>query len=252
MDKTKFIVCINGFVRDEPEISFDFNSVTKYAYCPIIKYEGNTEKTSVENFYKRYGSNNCFVELYDNYDRSVYTNLVKSLNVPLFDKEKIPHDGVFSYFNHIRGVLKKCVDSEKNSSDEDIILLMRPDINIVDIKYNEICDLLNDEMCDVLVKSSRERQRTCSDLYFLFKKKNISSFIELFDAYKKYLLEYYGTTKIKTIQNTFPEAIFWHHLNDVKKLKIKVIPSDTIKFEFSHVCNDSCKHSIMKKLQSEK
>lgn len=248
MNDSKLIFCVFGFARHEPSHSFDFSSHKKYIYCPDIKFEGEIEKTTKEAFLQRYDSDNCVVELYSGYDRSKYTNILTSLDIPMYSKEKIPHDGILSYFYHIKKVLELCQKHEKNNSSDDTIVLVRTDMSIESIDIKSINEMLTE--CDIVVKSLKPKAN--SDRYFCFKKRHIGSFLDLYESYKTYLVDFYNDKR--TIPYTFPEAVFWYHLNNIKKLKIKSIDpdnSDSFVFKFDHICSESCKHNIIKKLESE-
>lgn len=238
--ENKFVFCIFGFVRSEPEHTFDFGAYTKYIYCPRIKFENEPEITNDNNFYNRYGPKTCNVRLYDNYDRSIFTKEVKNLNVPLLSSSgRIPHDGIFSFFDHVKKVLEYYLNSEPDSSMDDIIVLMRSDISVESIDLNSIKETLNEY--DVKVQGMN--RNVVADKYFCFKRKNISTFIDLYNSYKIYLSNFYHNNSVvgKKLKNTFPEHIFWYHVTQ-NNLTIMNKEEDLV-FKFKHVCSKFCKHN---------
>ena len=241
--KSSFAFCLYGFVRNAPDHTFDFSSYPKYAYCPKIKYEDKQEETSLGEFQTRFGEDYCNVFLYENYDRSKFTNLVKSLNVRVKEVRKPSHDGIFSYFYHVKKVLEYYLSKKPNSDPDDIIILMRSDISVDSIDLDSIANTLE----EFEVKVQGMGKDVIADKYFCFKRKYIKTFINLYDSYKDYLVKFYDKTtpSNKKPKHTFPEYIFWYHITN-NNLKIKNKEEDFV-FKFKHICNPYCKHKYLPK-----
>lgn len=227
-----FTFCIFGFVRDSPAHSMCFDEFNKFLYVPSLKYEDKSEKTSCEELKVRYGKNNIqSCEIYE-YDGSVFQTEVTKLKIPPVGMHYQQPARILSFFNHLKVVSQMC-QNNSSVSDNDIVVLLRSDIYIKKISFGNITTQL--ERCDVCVWK-KTRKGGYSDHFFCVKKKNLNIFVDLYEAYKKYI-KLFNDDKLPKLKNTGPESIFRYYFD---KLNLNVSCGNFIDYELNHICNKYC------------
>lgn len=227
-----FTFGIFGFSRNAPHHSISLDDFNKFFYMPSRKYEDKDEKTSLEELKVRYGCNNILgCELYD-YKGAIFQNEVKELGIPPIGMHFQQPARILSFFNHLRVVSQMCKQNE-SISDEDIIILLRADIKIKKINFNNINNKLKKNDICVWKKT---RKGGFADHYFCIKKNKIDVFIELYEMYKKYIKLFYDK-QLPSLKNTGPEFIFRYYFDE---LNLNVSCGNFIDYEQNHICNKYC------------
>lgn len=226
--------CFHGFVRDyPPKYKIDIKKFNNYIYVPSTRNENNRIKITNDQIYNVYGNNSKIV-IYD-YDKYKFIKKSKKLNIPKFNKYYQQSYRIFSFFNNLKESLLT-LDINKITDDE-IIILCRIDIGISVINYSKINELLRNN--DIIIHRRAEDQGY-DDKYFVFKKKSINVFLNLYDDYEKYLIDFYHNNNPDKLDSTRPEDIISLHF---KKYNQKIAIYAVIHYRFHHVCSEFCGHN---------
>ena len=227
-----FTFCVFGFVRNAPQHLVCFDKFKKFFYVPSLKLEDRQEKTSSEELKKRYGTHNIEeCEIYE-YDGSVFQDEVTDLGIPPIGMHYQQPARILSFFSHLKVVSQMCINNP-TTLDNDVVVLLRSDIRINKINFENITKQL--EKFDVCVRGKRRSGGFC-DHFFCVRKKNLNIFVNLYEAYKKYI-KLFNENKLPNMKNTGPESIFRYYFDE---LGIGVTASNFIQYELEHVCNKYC------------
>lgn len=230
-DGDNFVFCTYGFLRDMKPHRIDMNNINKFVYVPKIRYEDKDVEVTSEELEKRYGKKTTLCA-YD-YDASFFNEEVKKLNVDKFNKSFQQPQRILSFFKHIRDSLLMFLNDHRFDN-ETIIFLFRSDMGILSYDLKKSQELLKTN--DVIVeKFSGQGIR---DFWFVLKKKNIETFISLYDSYKEYLVNT-KNKKGKIPPRPTPEGILYYHINECGN---KIIDAPVMGVDWRHVCNKYCGH----------
>tara|TARA_E500000331_G_scaffold104142_1_gene100956 strand:- start:25 stop:771 length:747 start_codon:yes stop_codon:yes gene_type:complete len=230
-----FVFCIYGFLRDMQEYQVDTDDIHKFVYVPKKRYEDKDIEVTQDELNNRFGKN-YIADVYQ-YDSKFYYEECKKLNIPEFNSARQQPQRILSFFNHIKKSLELFEKSSHNFNDETIIFLFRSDIGIKKYDVELARKLLEDEG-DVVVEFFTKNG--FRDMFFVFKKKNISIFKTLYEASKQYIVNYHKGMDPKP-HNNVPEALLDFHIKQVNK---KVVSEKSVfEFTWKHICNKYCGHN---------
>lgn len=219
-------IALHGFVRNcSGSYNFDIKSNTykKYIYTPSIVNE-DTEEPSGPKLAK-FG--NSKIEIYQ-YDKQMLIEKAKKVTDKKFLNYYQQPYRIFSFFNNIRGAL-----SMIEGDPEEIILLARIDIGM-QINKEDIYHLINNY--DVLLGFPIGLDAT-EVKFFIFKLKHKHVFMNLYDDYEKYIVDY-----LEDKVDSRPESIFKYHFDNYN-LSYKFTDDKLVKYDFQHVCSRFCGHN---------
>jgi hypothetical protein len=235
-----------GFYRNSDNFTynFDIKNFKKYIYTPSIRNEDITEIITNDKLINKFGINSKIL-IYE-YNKNKFIDKYKKISDKNFLNYFQQGYRIFSFFNNIKGVLEMIKQDEFN--EDDIIILCRIDVGLKIKNMDEIKNIL--ETNDIIVtdilkmyKKIKKKKIFISDIVddkvFIFKYKNINIFINLYEDYEKYLINYFSNNIDKPLY-THPEYIFYYHL---KKNNLKIKKCDSISYVFKHVCSKYCGHN---------
>ena len=230
----KFIFGFFGFYREGYKYSYNFDikhtSYKKYIYSPRTINEDTEQLCNMKHLLHKFGKD-THITLYD-YDKQKHLDKCHLYNSDKFINPWYQQGyRIFSFFHHIQQVLQ-LVKQDKYDP-EDIIILARIDIGLTITNEYQLVELL--KMNDVIVTSMGDH--SVDDKVFIFKYKNIDTFINLYEDYGSYIQKFKNNDHDKPV-STRPEDIFFHHFT-VNHLKITTGP---VSCEFNHVCSKYCGH----------
>lgn len=229
----KCVFGLFGFYRQGHKYTYNFDikkTAYKYIYTPTTLNEDKAQLCNREHLIQKFGKDTK-ITLYD-YDKQKHLDKCHLYNSDKFINPWYQQGyRIFSFFHHIQQVLQR-IQQDKYDP-EDIIILTRIDIGLTITNENQLVELL--KMNDVIVTSMGEH--SVDDKVFIFKYKNIDTFINLYEDYGSYIQKFKNNDPDKPV-STRPEDIFFHHFT-VNHLKITTGP---VSCEFNHVCSKYCGH----------
>lgn len=226
-----------GFYRNSNNFNynFDIKSYNKYIYTPSIKNEDTNEILTNNILVNKFGVNSKIL-IYE-YNKNQFIDKYIKLSDKKFINYFQQGYRIFSFFYNIKGVLELIKQDEFN--EDDIIILSRIDIGLNINNIDNIKNLLENN--DVIVTDifKINKINIVDDKVFIFKYKNINIFINLYEDYEKYLINYFSNNIDRPL-DTHPEYIFYYHF---KKNNLKIKKCDSISYVFKHVCSKYCGHN---------
>lgn len=234
------IFCFFGFYRNANIFTRTVNLTGEkdvYVFAPNIRAENlPNDKISTDMIISKFGENSTII--LEEYNKQKHIDKAEKLNIPRFNQAFQQSYRIFSFFYNIKMVLQMVKNSNKYT-DDDIIVLSRIDIGLTAINIDKIHEYIKDY--DIIVGYPCGSIGT-DDKWFIFKYKNIDTFISLYDDHEAYLTDYYHTNTKLSLPSTCPENVFFHHFKMKNMSTVNTVRA-VIEFEFSHVCSEYCGHN---------
>jgi hypothetical protein len=237
------IIGLFGFCRNyPPEYKINIKKIKTYIHTPSLKYEDKSEVISEKEINDVYGAK-TIIDIYD-YNKDMYINKIKKISISKFNDFYQQAYRISSFFHNIKCTIDMIFSDNKIIAENEIIILCRIDIGINKLDIPLIKHLLFVKKYDIIVNSFYKdtglKIDGCDDKYFVFTKKSIDVFYNLYDDYENYLNSYYHDNNKINLINTRPEDIFLFHF---KKYGKNIINSNVIDYSFDHVCSKFCGHN---------